>query len=1005
MPGKHTPISKLAMSVAAALTLSITPALAQEGFGDMQGQVLKHLRAGDWKQALAETTETTESLGGRAQQLFGSKFGWFYYYKGYSELKLKMYDEAMNSFKTCYEQYPTDNSAKAGNSKEGGTNIKHTESLLRWGEAAKGAGNHDLAVEKFLQFLKERQRDDKFNQGSFYVNLATSYLNKTEPDVDEGVKALQTAVTNKLTYRIPDGLLMQGIRALVAHSIKTENEQVLVDFLEQNRADLTFDPSTAQQFSPIFLREAAEASNRNLYRTAFALYSFVPSIESAMDDVKAKLASFDPAPQIRAEGVRLDRGRLNQQLEYLEGQASSPDNYESIGLRAMAVIHEQMGNVQSAYAAYKILNEKFARNKNREGDLYNLVRTTSALGKIGETETYGTAFLNEFPSSDQVGTVERLLLTSLFYSGDYQRVIEIATKVLPTIEPDTERHDNTLHVLGGSYYYEGRYYEAESYLNDHVSAYGKESKNGMAARFLQASNASRIGDNARAGSLLNAFVTEFPDATANPYLPFALFDQASVYYQTERYDEALEILERIEKEFPSASIVEMAVNLKGNTLLALEKEEEAEAAYKSALEIAERRNNVPAAGDALGYLVGLLAGKDGRAEEAIGYYELFWEKYSTDSPLRPQVAVQGLPAMREAGRTDEGLEKLRLVISDMAQTANADILEKAINSYTDAYLETHSVEELKDHYYNFPGIGSEDRATLALLRIAIIGVYEDELAAAKDDADKARTAQASIKVLFDELKSSFQPSTLSNFILVRLGDYLRTKTNSPREGIAYYREAVGRDDKSFYNEALFGLADLLGNSSEAGERTEAVQYLTKLADDEDVAKSDRERALYRIVQIYDAAEDYPAVVKSGLAYLNAKSKDGTKDLNYTKFSPQVGLLYANAFLQQGKSEEAISAFTKVYVANIGNISISAPAVKNLAELTWERNRGASGDKPSDRQVAYNLVADYISKTERLTERMSEEELAQWNEAKALAERYEASGEIKTLAEQAEEQDS
>ena len=123
-------------------------------------------------------------------------------------------------------------------------------------------------------------------------------------------------------------------------------------------------------------------------------------------------------------------------------------------------------------------------------------------------------------------------------------------------------------------------------------------------------------------------------------------------------------------------------------------------------------------------------------------------------------------------------------------------MEEAINSYTKAYLNEKSAAELKAHYYRFPGIDAENKAAQALLRIAIIGVFEEQ--SQKADKEKNEvvklSADATIKVLFEDLKSDFEPKTLTNYILVRVGDYLREKTAAPRLGLPYYEEVVGRDD-------------------------------------------------------------------------------------------------------------------------------------------------------------------------------------------------------------------
>ena len=85
--------------------------------------------------------------------------------------------------------------------------------------------------------------------------------------------------------------------------------------------------------------------------------------------------------------------------------------------------------------------------------------------------------------------------------------------------------------------------------------------------------------------------------------------------------------------------------------------------------------------------------------------------------------------------------------------------------------------------------------------------------------------------------------------------------------------------------------------------------------------------------------------------------------------------------------------------NMGDISISAPAIKRWMELSWQRNRAAEAPRtPADRQAAYEAGAKYIKGTAPLKSQMTEEELKSWNEVEELVKTYEADPDIKSMAE-------
>jgi len=964
---------------------------AQQNLNEFQQRALTALQTGQWEESLKLTTGAIDTFGARGKTLWGDSFGWFYYMQGFSYVKLKQYEPAMESFQKCYEDFPNIPPKDKNDPRAAKKNVNRNKALLRWAETAILAKDYETAAVKYDAVLKIPKAEIKYNTGKVNLDLAICHLNKNEPDPKRGIKALQLALKNKILWRTPDSRIMQGFQALIQYAIRTGKEGVLVDFIAENRADVELSPYIRQRFAPIFMKEAGTAFSANLNRAAFLLYSLVPSTESAIADLEARLAAFAPRNQVIDGGNVLQRKVMQQQLKDLKTRKAAHKSYETTALQVIGLIHERMGNLRSAYAAYEQLETFYSKNKNRENNLYNLVRMASATSQAFKTEEYGQKFIKAFPNSASIPTVERLMLSALFYNGEYKKCINVAKVMIKKVESGTDRHDVILHILGGSYYYEGRVYDAEPYLREHTKTY-KESKSRMAALFFEGSNASRIQDYDRAGRLLDSFLKTYPDPTVNAFIPFALFDRASVHYAQSENEEALVSLNRIETEFPSTGVMDISLNLKGNVFETDEKAKEAEEYYLKALALSERLENHLVAGDSLSYLVGLLGANEERTEDSLTYYDKFWAQYAEGSSLRPQVAVSGLKAMIKHERGEEGLEKMRTVISDMARNANANTMERIINSYTDAFLDNgNTVEDLKKHYYEFPKIDNEDKATLALLRIALIGVYEDELKAAGNDQAKARKAEASIKVLFADLRNSFPPDVLSNFILVRLGDYLRTQTGQPNEAVPYYRAAISNEDSSFNNEAQFGLADVLGKSIAPSNRAEAIGILDKIFAQKDLEKSLREKALYRIVEIHSTAKEWASVEKRGLEYLNSTPR-------FSTFAPQVGLMYANALYEMGNMRNALVAYTKVFGANIGNVSIAAPALTRLADIGWQRNND------DDRQKAYNTLAGWVKNMERNIPKFQPNDKKRYEGVAKIRQSYEESGQIKTLAEQEAEKE-
>lgn len=500
--------------------------------------------------------------------------------------------------------------------------------------------------------------------------------------------------------------------------------------------------------------------------------------------------------------------------------------------------------------------------------------------------------------------------------------------------------------------------------------------------------------------LLDAFLAKYNDAPDQSFIPLALYDRATTHFTEEENEAALEKLNRVIKEFPDSPVLDQAHNLQGNVYQGLNDDEKAEAAYLDALRIAEDRGNDFVAGEALYYLVGLLGAQEKgqdpgpRLKDAVPFADKYWEEYSEDSPYNAQMAVSQVRAMYSVGRGEEALERLQKVISAMAKLPQAAGLEEAINSYTEVYLESHTPDELKEHYYNFPNVSTQDKAARALLRIAVIGVFEGVIEST-DDENKERSANAMIQVLFRNLKSDFDLKDLSNYILVRLGDYLRTNTATPREALPYYDETLSRQDKSYSFAALLGRADVYGNSQNDEDLSKAIEDFERiLADSEE--KGQRDFALYRIVQILMKKGNYEEAAKRANQYLNRDEESGPA-LGFNKYTPDVGLILARSFDERNMVNDVISMYVKVWSAHMGYIPVSAPAIYSWMELSYNRNNKSDDPKvPSDRQGAYEGGHRYLELTGRFKDKMTPEEVELWEKVEKLTAKYVTDPNVKSM---------
>ena len=986
-------MKKLLLALAFAATA--IPASAQETLPELVDAALMAMKEEKWEEALALNTKAADfgKNPKMAIQTYGAKFGVIIYRKGMCELKLKKFDDAMKSFESCYKDYPNDKVA-------GGGNDFQKMALLKWGDAAFGLEDNELAITQWKKFLQERDKlKDKYSQGSFHVNMAIAHYRLGK--ITEGCEHLEIAVTNKNTFPTPDEAIVAGFQALVTAAIAKPDERALLDFIAKNRGGLIVAPYAMQRYSKTFMKLAADALEAEMTEAALNLYQFVPATEVAIDDLSARIRDMGHLPRLSSGTLRLDKASLESQLTALEAEQRGNKSIEMFKLAVIAFIHDTNSNVHGSYAAYLQLEQFFPKAEKREDNLFHLVRTSSVIGNIMSTQKYGELFLATFPESKYKPDVQKMMLSSLFFDGKYEICIEIAGDIIENKKATegTPEHDLVLFVLGGSYFYTGQYDKAAPLLDQHVEKY-PESVFAMSASYFQASNVSRLQFWSKAAKLLDAFLEKYKADPNQSYIPLALYDRANAHYAEEENEPAVEKTTRIIKEFADSPVTDQAYNLRGNVLQGLDKRDEAEADYLKAIEIGETRAHDGVVGEALYYLTAMLGehkkGEDfgPRLKDAVPHADKFWKEYSEGSPYRSQVAVAQMYAMESVNRGDEALARLQEVISDMAKQTESVGLEEAINSYTEFYLEKHTPEELKEHYYNFPGIRTTDKAARAILRIAIIGVFET-VAKDKENPDKQRAAEAMITVLFQNLKADFELKELSNYILVKLGDYLRTNTSAPREALSYYDEALSRPDQAYLFQALGGRADVYGQSPQPADLDKGIVDFERIfADSQE--KPEREFALYRIIQILMKKGDYAKAAERANQYLD---REEGKSLGFTKYSPEVGLMLAETFDKRNLTDDAIAMYVKVFSAHMGYIKISAPAIHRWMELSYKRNKASTGPGvTSDRQGAYLRGYQFLELTGRFKDKMTPEEVKFWERVQKLTDQYEADPNVKSMEE-------
>ena len=812
------------------------PAAApDEGLGALAASAQAAMKAGQWDVALAACTRAVETFGAKnPMQAFGPQFGAVYHHKGVCEMKLKRWDDAMKSFEICYRDFP--NTAAAAEN----ANSFQKLALLRWGEAAMGAGKWELALEKFRKFLLERDRKrDVFLQGPLHIGMAVCHYRLG--DIPEGNEDLEIALRNKAGFPTPDEGIAAAFEALVGAAVSAGNEQALLDFITKNRGELETSPSAMQRFAGVFLKLAGDAATAGMHGAALRIYQLVPSTESVMADIRSRLAAMGPMESVKDGGGAVSRKQLEAESAELEKQSASGITAEALKLSGVALIHERFGNIRGAFAIYQELEADHSTSANRGQNLFHLVRTAALVSSSAETRRHAEEFLKSFPTSPQAQAVRRILLTKLHGDRDHQACIEVATPMLDSLKPDSPERDLCLHVLGAALFHSGRFADALPLLEKHAESH-PDSPFAAATAWLLAADLTALGRWQEAAVLLDAFLEQH--AAERELLPLVLLDRAKCHQHEKQFHEALAKLTRLVSEFPESGATGEAFHLTGEIESQLGAKDKAAAAHESALGIAEKRGDSAAAAASLEALV-VLSGDaprgDPRLKKAAAYADRFWKDHAGTSAAKPRVAIAEIPAYAAAGRMDEALRRLQEAIVEAASGPSRAVTTALIQAHASAFLEKHTPADLKALYHGFPGIRADDVFTRSELRDAVIAAFEKR-AAAGDEA-----AKPVVKALYQELKTGFAMKDLSNRLLVRIGDHLRLATSTPREALPFYDEVIGREDADRRMAALLGRADVFSASSAPADAAKAAEDFKRVAR-ESADQAERDYALGRIKQ-------------------------------------------------------------------------------------------------------------------------------------------------------------
>ncbi|MFV1994034.1 MAG: tetratricopeptide repeat protein [Verrucomicrobiales bacterium] len=931
-PAKRVPgggVALVAILVACALfgPGAASSVFAQDDIGTLYNKSVQAMNESKWEEALALADKIIEDFGEFAYDDFGAMFGGIYYNKGISQMKLQDYAEAAEAFKTSHEQFPNKKPEGKEDAPESNNPYWKT-SVFQWALSRQLVQEYADAVTLYKKFEALKPDPQELQPGAYFINLGICQANTG--DLAAATASIQKVFDNRVAYRVSPVYLLQGFVQLGGAWVKLagENPDVLKsanEFMDTYLPTLRIRAFEMQRYNTLVVQLAQEAGTAKQFGLAVRFYSLYAGVREAILDLTIRSVEYG--------GITT---KLQQEIDKLEALIDSGDPLDVNVLRGLAAAQEGLGNIRASYVIHQNLEQEYPVSKVRPEILFHATRGAATLGDVPATMEFGMEFLKKYPDHELYDKISNLLIGALFERQEYQRCVDLALDIRESLPVESESRDLVEFILGASYYYLQENETAQPILDAHVADY-PESQFLVNSGYFQASNMIKLQKFSEAAKLFDAYIEKFP---VSPLLDIALFERAMCEYliQEEAFDVALELIDRLEKEFPNSSVLPSALILRGDIQKTYNEMETAGAAYVATLEAAERLGNAPVAGEALSKLIDVEVGLE-KWEEAARHYDDFFAKYS-DTEFKLTAAVVGLEALKRVDRAEDGLSRLEEMIVAMSSESSGDGMERAVNSYVSVSAEMRGADETIARLENFPGLEGDGGTLRAWLLVSKVELLQDQLKSLNKDDPGYGAKEALVKAAFNELKD-YDRSDLGNYILIQVGRYI-VNTGNPFEAKPFFQEILDRDNKEFEDYALLDLAKIDARSPDKAVQDRAI------------------KAFKRVIEVFgtkDLIED--SYIGLGRLYADREDWDGTLDLyqkyqknkSFKKHRPEANYMIGRAYEGKGDLTRAQKVYVNVFVLYRGHLEWSAQAALRNANIEFAKGN------PKAQHNAYEMLRD------------------------------------------------
>ena len=583
---------------------------------------------------------------------------------GQSNLALKKYDQAAKFFQTAARQHAKHALAdKAA--------VGATESLYLAGEYEDAAGWAKVVVSRwpdspvrpraeFFGGLAEMARKDFDDAGKLFASvlgrdadgpfadqsaLLLAQCAERGASAEEAIGQYQNVLKRKRTKYAPEALLALGVLHRQRGELK-ESGMVLDVLLDRF--------GTSKLVPQAALLRGRVAFEQGAFEAAAALFKKAGKADARLRD---RTEYWRAKCDLRRERFDKSAARLVKAIEAYSESELQPEMWYDL-----AIARLRGESFDAAIEALEAFRQKFGDHRLAPDALRLLAMTEHQQRHFDKSLAYAQDFMQAYPSNASVASVAFLAAENDFLAGRYEPSVARYRLFLSKFGDDAQAAKAKLR-LGTALHRLGRFDEAEPYLAD-VSGQDENDAVFGSSHLVLGDIHFQRSEWKLAEKELRAFLA---DGTDKPGADDALIKLGLSLQRQDRPEEAVAVYDELLGEEASSLHRLQAIFEKGQSLVMLHREDDAEKAFRQVLEEGADSRFAP---HALNHLA-TIAMHRSRFDEANALYEKAAGASTADSELKAGAAYQRVKALMASKRFPEAEAAITAYLSEHGSSGSA----------------------------------------------------------------------------------------------------------------------------------------------------------------------------------------------------------------------------------------------------------------------------------------------------------------------------------------------